>query len=120
MVRTGSKTLLTFFMLKVLIEGISTFHREIDPQTEQIISETTQVHELKTVYTIPFSKAKVNELSQYFSDDVQFIIKEKATGGRRYSCIKREFTELDFEELIKSKTGFTQYQNTRQKGGGMR
>ena len=30
---------------------------------------------------------------------------------------KREFTELDFEELIDLKTGFTQYQNTRQKGG---
>ena len=34
--------------------------------------------------------------------------------------LKREFTELDFEELIDLKTGFTQYQNTRQKGGGMR
>ena len=88
-----------FFHVEGTIEGISTFHREIDPQTEQIISETTQVHELKTVYTIPFSKAKVNELSQYFSDDVQFIIKEKATGGRRYSCTEKGIHRIRFRGI---------------------
>jgi hypothetical protein len=105
-----------FFHTEGVIQGIPTFHQEIDPQTEQIIPETTTVEELRTIHTIPFTKAKIAELSPYFSENVSFIVKDKATGGKRYSCTKREFTELSYDELIDLKTGWAEYQRNRQRG----
>ncbi|HEY7570338.1 MAG TPA: hypothetical protein VH796_03115 [Nitrososphaeraceae archaeon] len=93
-----------------------TFHREIDPQTETVIPESTQIHDLKTTYTIPFGKQKVNELAPYFSENVSFAVKERATGGRRYSCSRREFTEMSYDDLIDLKTGFAEYTRNRQRG----
>lgn len=87
-----------------------------EQQTEQIKPETTQVHELKTIYTIPFSKAKVAELAPDFSDNVGFMVKERATGNRTDSCSRREFTELSFEEIIDLKTGFAEYSRSKQHG----
>ena len=45
------------------VDGYPEFIKEIDPQTDQVVSGTTQVNEVKTIYTIPFSKDKVDELS---------------------------------------------------------
>lgn len=83
-----------FYHTEGLIAGMPTFHKEIDPMTEQIIPESTQVEELKTIYTIPFTKTKIAERKPYFSENVGFVIKDKAVGGRRYSCSRRESTEM--------------------------
>jgi hypothetical protein len=44
------------------IENMPVFQKKINPQTKEVVPEHTQVLELKDVYTIPFSKQKVNEL----------------------------------------------------------
>jgi hypothetical protein len=61
---------------------------------------TTQIQELKNIYTIPFSKEKVEELSKYFSETIGFSIKDKGAGGRRYSCSREKFTNMDYQELV--------------------
>jgi hypothetical protein len=92
-----------------MIEGIPTFYKKIDPQTDEVIPNTTQVLELKTIYTIPFSKAKVNELQKHFSPTVGFIVKDRDIGGKRYTCNLEEFRDFTYEELIDIKTGFRDY-----------
>ena len=88
------------------------FHNKINPQTEEIDSNATTVHSLKTVYTIPFSKQKVDEISKYFSDSVQFIIKERGS-GRKYACNQQEFRDLPYDELISIKNGYSEYIRNR-------
>lgn len=105
-----------FFHMEGIIEGIPTFHNEIDPQTEEIIPATTQVMNMKTIYTIPFSKKKVDELSQYFAESAQFAITDRGAGNRTYSCTLEEFRDLPYEELVKLKTSwmFTDYHRSKQ------
>jgi hypothetical protein len=105
-----------FFHTEGIVQGMPSFHQEIDPQTEQIIQTTTQIQEQKTVYTIPYTKAKIAELAPYFSEDVYFVVKDRTIGGRRYSCSIREFTEMNYDDLIDLKTGFAEYTRNRQRG----
>jgi hypothetical protein len=60
--------------------------------------------EINTIF--PFSKQKVEELSEHFSDIIQFIVKEKGAGGRRLSCSRQQFTDLEFDELIAELTDY--------------
>jgi hypothetical protein len=77
------------------------------------LTSTTEVHELKTIHTIPFSSKKVEELSEYFADRMSFIVVDRAT-GRKHSCSRHEFQAMDYEELIDIKTGFTEWKKARQ------
>lgn len=104
-----------FYYIEGRIEQMPEFEKEIDPQTEEVIPNTTQVLDMKTIYTIPFSKQKVNELSEYFTEKVSFIIIDRGTGGKRYSCTLKEFTDLAYDELISQKTGFSEYVKMRNK-----
>jgi hypothetical protein len=52
-----------------MIEDFPIFDKRIEPSTNQVIPDTTQIDHLKNIYTIPFTKAKVNELEKYFSED---------------------------------------------------
>jgi hypothetical protein len=72
------------------------------------------IQQLRDIYTIPFSKEKVEELSKYFSETIGFSIKDKGSGGRRYSCSYEEFVNMEYRELVDLKTGFTDYWKTRQ------
>ncbi|MGC2427105.1 MAG: hypothetical protein WA421_08720 [Nitrososphaeraceae archaeon] len=101
-----------FYHHEGIIEGMPQFHNKINPQTEEIDSNATTVHSLKTVYTIPFSKQKVDEISKYFSDSVQFIIKERGS-GRKYACNQQEFRDLPYDELISIKNGYSEYIRNR-------
>jgi hypothetical protein len=47
-----------FYHTEGKIEGIPIFHNEIDPQTDQIVSGTTQVEEIKTIYTFHFPRKR--------------------------------------------------------------
>jgi hypothetical protein len=69
-----------------------------------VVSGTTQVNELKTIYTIPFSKEKVDELSPYFSDTIGFSIEGRGTASRRYSCSLEELRDLEWDELVQLET----------------
>jgi hypothetical protein len=77
------------------IENMPVFQKKINPQTKEVVPEHTQVLELKDVYTIPFSKQKVNELQKDFTTDrAVFIIIDRTT-GKRYSCNSlAEFRDL--------------------------
>jgi hypothetical protein len=102
------------------IENIPIFHRRVDPQTDQIIPGTTQIQDLHDIFTIPFSKQKVEELTEYFSDTISFYIEERRS-GRLYICSIQEFRNTDYDELIDIKSGFAEYRKSRQqqqKGGG--
>jgi hypothetical protein len=98
------------------IDHYPEFTKEIDPQTDEVVSNTTQINELKTLYTIPWSKEKFNELEPYFSDIIGFSIEGKGTASRRYSCSLEEFRDLEWDELVKARTAymFTDYYRTRQ------
>jgi hypothetical protein len=98
-----------------VIEGFPKWHRSIDPQTDKVIPNKTQIDEMQTIYTIPYSKQKVNDLQKHFSGTVSFIVRDKASGGRRYTCSLKEFTD-DFESLIDLKNGWAEYQRSRQRG----
>ena len=71
---------------------IPIFHYEIDPFTQQVISQTTQVQEVIKHYTIPFTKAKVEEISKYFRNPVSCVV--VAPDGRRYSVSLEQFKSL--------------------------
>jgi hypothetical protein len=105
------------------IEGMPEFHVEVDPQTDQVVSGTMQINELKTIYTIPFSKEKVIELEPFLSETCGFSVKDRS--GRRQSCNSlSEFRDMDYEDLVNLKTGFTDYIRNKQQlvgiGGGVR
>jgi hypothetical protein len=89
------------------IDGMPEFHVEVDPQTEQVIPESTQINGIKTKYVLPFTKEKVNELLEFAGDDtIGFSVKERGDAGRRYSCTLEEFRDLPFDELIALKTEY--------------
>lgn len=81
--------------------------KEIEPSTGEIIPGTTHVFEVHTVYTIPFSKAKVDEISQYFRNPLSCIVID--TTGRKYSCGLDEFKDMFYNELVSLKTGYAEY-----------
>jgi hypothetical protein len=105
-----------------IIEQMPEFDKKIDPATNAVISGTTQVHQTSKLYTIPFTKDKVNELSQYFTEPLSLIVKDKWT-PRRYGCNSlQEFRDMEYDELISLKTGYTDYikskqQSSQQLGG---
>jgi hypothetical protein len=46
----------------------------LNPSTNKIKAGTTQVLEVIKKYTIPFTKAKVDELSKYFRNPVACVV----------------------------------------------
>ena len=90
------------------------FNKRLDPATNAVIPGITQVQELKTIHTIPFTKQRVNELSKHFVEPVSFIVVDKT--GRKYSCSLEEFIDLPHDELVKIKTSwmFTDYHSNKQ------
>jgi hypothetical protein len=100
-----------FYYRDGIIEHMPEFDRKVDPSTNAVIPESTQVHTVKTIYTIPFSKQKVEDLSQYFTESVSCIVVDRSR--KRYTCSLQEFTDLDYEELVNLKTGFAEYMNSR-------
>ena len=83
------------------------------PATHAVIPEWTQEHDMKTIYTIPFTKDKVNELQKYFTQPLSLVVIDSNT-GRRYSCnTLAEFRDFVYEELIDLKTGFRDYIRNR-------
>ena len=105
-----------------LIEGMPTFEKEIDPSTNDVIAGTTQVMEMTKVYTIPFTKEKIDEISKYFADTTFFCIVDITC--RKYSCSRKEFSDVSYDELIDKKTGLTDYMRSKRpdqlKVGGVR
>jgi hypothetical protein len=96
------------------IEGMPEWEKQIDPATGKIIPGTTpQMFDTHTIYTIKFTKDKVDELHQYFKTPLSCIV--IAEDGRKYSCTLSEFRDMPYEALVNDKTGFTEW--TRQKRG---
>jgi hypothetical protein len=52
---------------------------------------------------------------KYFTESVSLIVVDRGTGGKRYTCTLREFTDLSYDELIAQKTGFKEYMDMRKK-----
>jgi hypothetical protein len=98
-----------FAHLEGKIESYPIFHNDVDPQTDEIVPGTTQVQDMKTIYTIPFTSKRIQELSPYFSDTITFTIKAREVGGRRYSCTLEEFQNMPYDDLVNLKAGFTDY-----------
>ena len=109
-----------FYHTEGIIENIPVFEKKINPDTTEVESGPL-IHNHTTLYNIPFTKKKIdNELSPYFADSVQYIVKDKT--GRKYTCNLDEFRDLPYEELINLKTGYTDYMKNRQllKVGGVK
>jgi hypothetical protein len=104
-----------FYHQEGKIESIPVFERKIDPDTLEVVTGPL-IQNHKTLYTIPFTKAKFDEISKYFTDSVQFAIEGSGTSNKRLSCSLDEFRDLPFEELVKIKTSwiFTDYYRTKQ------
>jgi hypothetical protein len=95
-----------FSYVEGIIEGMPTFHYEVDPKTDEIIKESTQILETHKIYTIPFSKEKIAEISEHFIHPVHCIIVD-GFSNRRYSCSSaRDFAERDYEELLDKVTQY--------------
>jgi hypothetical protein len=97
--------------LEGVTEGMPEFFYEVEPSTQKIIPGTTQVLEVKREYTIPFTKAKVEELSIHFKQPLSCIV--VAQDGRKYSCSLQEWRDMSFDELVNLKTGFTDFMKNR-------
>jgi hypothetical protein len=96
-----------FSYLEGITEGMPVFNYERDPSTDKVIPGTTQVLEVTKKYTIPFTKAKVDELSKYFRNPVACVV--IAGDGRKYSCSLDEWRDMPYNELVKEKTGINEY-----------
>ena len=88
-------------------EGMPVFNHEVEPSTNKIISGTTQVLEIKREYTIPFTKAKVEEISNYFKNPLSCIV--VAPDGRKYSVSLEQFKNLGYNELVDMCTGWAEF-----------
>jgi hypothetical protein len=104
------------------VEGILVFERKVNPDTEEVESGSL-IHDHKTLYTIPFTKAKVDELSNYFIDSIGFVIQGSGLAGRTYSCSLEELRDLEWDELVQMKTSWMKSDYYRMKqlaaqGGG--
>jgi hypothetical protein len=53
---------------------LAVFEKEIDPSNNEVIAGTTQVSEIIKIYTIPFSKDKVDQISTCFEVRTFFCI----------------------------------------------
>ena len=103
------------------VGGIPVFTKKINPDSEEI-EYSSDIHDHKTVYSISFSKQKVDELSKYFTDSVQFAIEGLGCGGRTYSCSFEELRDLEWDELVKAKTAYLKsdyYRNKQLLAGGV-
>jgi hypothetical protein len=100
------------------LEGVTNnfpvFNYEIEPSTGSIISGTTQVLEVRKEYTIPFSKSKIDELSEYFKAPVSCIV--VAPDSRKYSVNLEQFKSLAYNELIDMVTGWSDYMKNKRGG----
>ena len=96
-----------FSYMEGVTEGVPVFNYEIEPSTNTIIAGTTQVLEVKREYSIPFTEAKVDELSMYFRNPLSCIV--IAADGRKYSINLEQFKNAPYNELIDLVTGYADY-----------
>jgi hypothetical protein len=98
-------------------DGMPEFHYsfKFNHDTGRMDRDVASVQGHQPYYTIPFSKQKLEELSEFFKEPLTFVIVDKAT-GKKYSCNQREFTELEYQELIDLKTGFSDYMKNKTTG----
>jgi hypothetical protein len=66
-----------------MVDRFPIFNCEVEPSTNAVIAGTTQVLEVTKRYSIPFTKAKVDEISKYFRNPLSCIV--IAPEGRKYS-----------------------------------
>ena len=98
--------------LEGVTDGIPVFNYEIEPNTNKVVPGTTQVLEVVKKYTIPFTKAKVDELSKYFvANPLSCIV--IAPDSRKYSVTLEQFKSLGYNELIDMVTGYADYMKNR-------
>jgi hypothetical protein len=100
-----------WFTLEGLTENMPEFHYEIEPSTQKVIPGTTQVLEVKREYTIPFTKAKVEEISRYFKTPLSCIV--VAPDGRKYSVNLENFKNMSYNELVDMATGWAEFGRQR-------
>lgn len=95
-----------FYHIEGQVPNVPVFGKKINPDTLEI-EFSPIIHSHKTLFTIQFSKSKVEEISKYFTDSVQFAIEGLGTGGvKTLSCNYEEFTKLDWDELVRVKTAY--------------
>ena len=94
-------------LLEGIADNIPMFRYDIDPTNGKVISGSTQVLEVTKQYTIPFKKAKIDELSKFFRNPLSCVV--VGGDGRKYSCSFDEFRDIPYNELIKEKTGINEY-----------
>jgi hypothetical protein len=95
---------------------IPRFRVEIDPNTNEPRPETARIESQITQYDIPFTKEKAMELLGMFSEEIEPGPHNLAivdSSGRRFSCNVDEFVNMDYDELVNIKTGFSEYMKER-------
>jgi hypothetical protein len=93
---------------------IPIFRYELDPNTNEVIPEKTQIQGLDTVYDIPYSKETAQELISMSPTGTPSLIIIDPAGNKKYSCNQREFVNDDFDKIIDVKSGFAQYIEDRE------
>ena len=96
------------------------FRCQIDPNTNEIKKGTAQIDSHQTFYDIPFTKDKVLELLEMYPEDREpgpSNLTVVDPTGRRYSCSRDEFVNVDYDKLIDRKTGFASYLEEKERKG---
>jgi hypothetical protein len=95
------------------------FRVDIDPNTNEVRPGTAQIESHQTFYDIPFTPEKAKELLDMFSEEMEpgpanLTVVDSGLGGRRFSCNVDEFVNMDYNEPVNLKTGFTEYMKDRE------
>ena len=87
------------------IDKIPVFERKVDDRTGEVESGPIK-QDHRTIYTIPFSSKKLDELLEFASDNISFAIKGKNTANRTLSCSLEEIRDMEWDELVAAKTSY--------------
>jgi hypothetical protein len=90
---------------------IPEFHFKRDANTDQVIDAQTQIMGHQTSYDIPFTKEKAQELIEMGIERIGLTVIDST--GKKWSCSKQEFINVDFDELVDRKSGFAAYLEER-------
>jgi hypothetical protein len=92
---------------------IPEFQFRRDPHTDEVINAQTQITGHRTHYDIEFTKAKAQELIGMVAEGSLLGLVVIDPSGKKWSCSKQEFINVDFDELVDRKTGFAAYLEER-------
>lgn len=87
------------------IDKIPIFEKKIDEHSGEIETGPMKYNH-KTIYTIPFSSKKLDELLEFASDEIAFAIQGKGTANRTLSCSLEEIRDMQWDELVAAKTSY--------------